>query len=65
MSLEMSLWGMGCHMTSKGKNLVCCKNDHITVNTVEKSKKLNNYKNFLTFHKTILLAEKCFLKDLA
>jgi len=64
MSLEMSLWGMGCHMTSKG-NLVCCKNDHITVNTVEISKKLNNYKNFLTFHKTILLAEKGFLKDLA
>jgi hypothetical protein len=43
---------------------MCCKNDHITVNTVEISKKLN-YKNFLTFHKTILLAEKGFLKDLA
>ncbi len=55
---------MAFHMTSKGKSCVLQK-DHITVNTVEIFKKLNNYKNFLTFHKTILLAEKCFLKDLA
>jgi hypothetical protein len=62
MSLEMSQSGMACHMTSKEKYL-CCKNDHITVNTVEISKKENNYNSFLNFHKIILLAEKGFLKD--
>ncbi len=37
--------GFRCHMTSKGKSCVL-KNDHITLNIVEISKKMNNYDKF-------------------
>ncbi len=52
----------GWHVTSKGKSCVLQKWSY-NCKYCWNIQKVNNYNNFLTFHKIILLAEKGFLKD--